>query len=90
MTLTAAQFRRAIESGIIVSCQAGPGSPLRDSATVTRIAEAAVIGGAAAIRCGGAGGAEDVAAIRAAVRVPVVGLTKEGTSGVYITPSVRS
>ncbi|MHB1782558.1 MAG: N-acetylmannosamine-6-phosphate 2-epimerase [Acidimicrobiales bacterium] len=90
MTLTAAQFRRAIESGIIVSSQAGPGSPLRDSATVTRIAEAAVIGGAAAIRCGGAGGAEDVAAIRAAVRVPVVGLTKEGTSGVYITPSVRS
>ena len=90
MTLTAAQFHQAVEGGIVVSCQAGPGSPLRDSATLTRMAEAAVAGGAAAIRCGGVGGVEDVAAIRAAVHAPVVGLTKEGTSGVYITPSVRS
>ena len=47
------------------------------------MARAAVAGGAAAIRCESPA---DVAAIRAAVDVPLVGLWKRGEAGVYITP----
>jgi putative N-acetylmannosamine-6-phosphate epimerase len=49
------------------------------------MAQAAVAGGAAGIR---ANGPDDVAAIRKAVDVPVIGLWKLGTSGVYITPTL--
>lgn len=38
--------------GLIVSCQAGAGHPLRDTATIVRLARAAESGGAEAIRCG--------------------------------------
>lgn len=79
-----------IGGGLIVSCQAGHGHALRDTATMVRLAHAAVDGGAAAIRCGGVGGVADVAAIVHAVDVPVVGLTKDGTDGVYITPTVEA
>ena len=73
---------------IVVSCQAGPSSPLRDPGTMAAMARAAVAGGAAAIR---ANGARDVAAIRAAVDVPVLGIDKSGDpAGVYITPDVDS
>ncbi|MHA6803824.1 N-acetylmannosamine-6-phosphate 2-epimerase [Salinifilum ghardaiensis] len=75
---------------LVVSCQAGSDHALRDTSTVVRMARAAEDGGAAAIRCGGVGGAADVAAIAQAVRVPVIGLTKDGTDGVYITPTVRA
>jgi N-acylglucosamine-6-phosphate 2-epimerase len=80
----------AIAGRLIVSCQAGAGHPLRDSATIARLARAAQAGGAAAIRCGGVGGVEDVAAVVRAVDVPVIGLTKEGEVGVYITPTVAA
>lgn len=83
-------FLTAVRGKLIVSCQAGQHHPLRDSATIARLAEAAVTGGAAAIRGGGVGGIADVIAIRAAVSVPLIGLTKEGTTGVYITPTVAS
>ncbi|BCY09862.1 N-acetylmannosamine-6-phosphate 2-epimerase [Actinoplanes sp. L3-i22] len=73
---------------LIVSCQAGPGHPLRDTPTIVRMAQAAVLGGARAIRCGGAGGLDDVRAVAAAVDVPVIGLTKRGREGVFITPTV--
>jgi N-acylglucosamine-6-phosphate 2-epimerase len=85
--VTPAEFRAAIAGRLVVSCQAPFGHALRDTATLVRLAQAAVAGGAAAIRCGGAGGVEDVAAIRAAVAVPVIGLTKDGTDDVYITPT---
>ncbi len=80
-------FRDLVAGHLIVSCQAPAGHPLRDTATIVRVAQAAVAGGAAAIRCGGYGGVADVAAVRAAVQVPVIGLTKDGTEGVYITPT---
>jgi N-acylglucosamine-6-phosphate 2-epimerase len=80
----------AIGGELIVSCQAPAGHALRDTATLTRIARAAVDGGAAAIRCGGVGGTADVHAIRAAVGVPVIGLIKDGSDGVYITPTVEA
>ncbi|GGM80028.1 N-acetylmannosamine-6-phosphate 2-epimerase [Dactylosporangium sucinum] len=77
-----------IHGGLIVSCQAGHEHPLRDTSTIRRLAEAAVAGGATAVRCGGVGGIADVRAVAAAVTVPVIGLTKRGTSGVFITPTV--
>jgi N-acylglucosamine-6-phosphate 2-epimerase len=85
-----AELRAAIEGRLIVSCQAPDGHPLRDTATIVRMARAAVAGGAVAIRCGGVGGVADVAAVRAAVEVPVIGLTKDGTTGVYITATVAA
>jgi N-acylglucosamine-6-phosphate 2-epimerase len=75
---------------LIVSCQAPAGHALRDTAALVRVARAAVDGGAAAIRCGGVGGVADVAAIAGAVDVPIIGLTKDGTEGVYITPTVEA
>jgi N-acylglucosamine-6-phosphate 2-epimerase len=81
-------FRRSTSGRLIVSCQAPAGHPMRDTDALVRMANAAVAGGAAAIRCGGVGGVTDVAAIVAVVDVPVIGLTKDGTEGVYITPTV--
>jgi len=75
-----------LRHGLLVSCQADEDSPLFGATSMAMLAEAAVIGGAVGIR---ARGAADVAAIRAAVDVPVMGLTKRGRSGVYITPCVE-
>jgi N-acylglucosamine-6-phosphate 2-epimerase len=69
---------------IVVSCQAGPGNPLHGPGPMALMAEAAAAGGAAAIR---ANGALDVAAIRAAVDLPILGIDKIGNpGGVFITP----
>ncbi|MFJ8743646.1 N-acetylmannosamine-6-phosphate 2-epimerase [Embleya sp. NPDC127516] len=77
-----------LRGGLIVSVQVHrPDDPLRDPAIMAAIARAGVEGGAAAIRCGGIGGVPDVAAVCAAVDVPVIGLWKDGTEGVYITPT---
>ncbi|WP_329092139.1 putative N-acetylmannosamine-6-phosphate 2-epimerase [Actinomadura citrea] len=88
--MTPETFAAAVAGRLIVSCQAGEGHPLRDTAALTRMARAAAAGGAAAIRCGGVGGVPDVAAVAAAVDVPVIGLTKNGTAGVFITPTVEA
>jgi N-acylglucosamine-6-phosphate 2-epimerase len=73
---------------IVVSCQAGADSPLHGPETMALMARAAVAGGAAAIR---ANGAADVAAIRAAVDVPILGINKLGDpAGVFITPDVEA
>lgn len=88
--MTGAELRALIEGRLIVSCQAGAASPLRQSDTMARMAKAAVAGGAAAVRGGGVGGIPDVKAIASAVSVPIIGLTKEGQTGVYITPTVDS
>ncbi|MEU8340828.1 putative N-acetylmannosamine-6-phosphate 2-epimerase [Spirillospora sp. NPDC048832] len=88
--MTSESFSNAVAGRLIVSCQAGDGHPLRDTGAIVRMARAAVGGGAAAIRCGGVGGVPDVAAVAAAVDVPVVGLTKDGKDGVFITPTVEA
>jgi N-acylglucosamine-6-phosphate 2-epimerase len=88
--LTSESFSEAVAGRLIVSCQAGEGHPLRDTGAIVRMARAAVGGGAAAIRCGGVGGVPDVAGVAAAVDVPVVGLTKDGKDGVFITPTVEA
>ncbi|MFI6517698.1 N-acetylmannosamine-6-phosphate 2-epimerase [Spirillospora sp. NPDC050679] len=88
--MTPQAFAATVAGRLIVSCQAGHGHPLRDTAALTRMARAAVGGGAAAIRCGGVGGLPDVAAIVDTVDVPVIGLTKDGADGVFITPTVAA
>ncbi|MEG1830664.1 MAG: N-acetylmannosamine-6-phosphate 2-epimerase [Raoultibacter sp.] len=75
-----------LKGKLIVSCQAYPGEPMRHPETMAQMALAAQIGGAAAIRCQGLA---DIAAIKGQVDIPVIGLWKEGHSGVYITPTLR-
>ncbi|RWZ52824.1 N-acetylmannosamine-6-phosphate 2-epimerase [Labedella phragmitis] len=71
---------------LVVSCQAYPGEPLRDPDSMARIAESAVIGGAAAIR---SQGLDDIRAIARRVTVPQIGLWKVGSDGVFITPTLE-
>ena len=76
-----------LRGGLIVSCQADPGDPLRDPHITAAMAQAAVLGGAVGIR---ASGPEDTAAIRSAVRLPIIGIYKYDLPGfqVRITPTV--
>lgn len=84
------EFIDQVRGSLIVSAQAPTGHPLRDTRTIAFLAKAAEYGGSTAIRCGGYGGLDDIAAVREAVSLPVIGLTKEGDTGVYITPTVAS
>ncbi|WP_404821070.1 N-acetylmannosamine-6-phosphate 2-epimerase [Kocuria marina] len=76
----------ALAGRLIVSAQAYPGEPMRDSRTMAQVAASAVRGGAAAVRVQGIA---DIQAVRAAVEVPVIGLWKDGNAGVYITPTYQ-
>lgn len=82
--LTKEQFAEQVRGKLIVSCQALPDEPLHGAEIMARMALAAWQGGAAAIR---ANGAEDIRAIRAVVPLPMIGIIKDGDSGVYITPT---
>ena len=75
-----------LRSRLIVSCQANPGSPLREPYIISRLALAAEQGGAAGLRIQGFG---DVAAVRAATNLPIIGLTKtdRDDTEIYITPT---
>ncbi|WP_406012750.1 putative N-acetylmannosamine-6-phosphate 2-epimerase [Streptomyces sp. NBC_00984] len=84
--MTAQELATTLQGKLIVSCQAPPGDPMRETGTLVRLARSAVAGGGAAIR---ANEPEVVAAIVAAVDLPVIGLWKDGDVGVYITPTVR-
>lgn len=79
------RFLTQVRGRLIVSCQALPHEPLYGSAIMARMAVAAAQGGAAAIR---ANTPQDIAAIRAAVDLPIIGLFKVIVEGydVYITP----
>lgn len=84
--MTSQDLAGDLRGRLIVSCQAPPGDPMRETSTLVRLALSAVAGGAAAVR---ANEPEVVAAIAAAVDLPVIGLWKDGDTGVYITPTVR-
>jgi N-acylglucosamine-6-phosphate 2-epimerase len=89
MAVTASRGKRLltdIRGGLVVSCQAPPGSPLRGTQFMRAMAEAVATAGIAGIR---ANGVEDVRAIRAALDLPLIGLRKDGASGVYITPTAE-
>lgn len=70
---------------LIVSCQALPDEPLYDPVYMTAMARAAVMGGAGGIR---ANGVDNIAAIRGAVSLPILGINKRRVNGfeVFITP----
>lgn len=82
------RFMAQVSGRLIVSCQAQPHEPLYGAAIMARMAVAAAEGGAAAIR---ANTPQDIAAIRDAVRLPIVGLYKVDLPGydVYITPRLE-
>jgi N-acylglucosamine-6-phosphate 2-epimerase len=74
-----------LRNGLIVSCQAAPGSPLANRGLMSYMAEAAEAGGAVAIR---AEGLRDISEIKKVVSIPIVGLIKlkSENSPVVITP----
>lgn len=76
----------AWDGGLIVSAQAYPGEPMRDPRTMSQVAAAAAAGGAVAVRVQGLA---DIQHTRQAVQVPVIGLFKDGSDGVFITPTVE-
>lgn len=77
------------ESGLIVSCQALEGNPLRDTYVLARLAKAAEIGGAVAIR---ANGVEDITEMRKLLTIPIIGINKQkdSTGRTVITPTFKS
>jgi N-acylglucosamine-6-phosphate 2-epimerase len=77
-----------MRGGLVVSVQAPPGSPLAAPVHMAALARAAEAGGAVGIRAEGTG---DVAAIRHAVSLPLIGLRKRNVaaSDVYITPTLE-
>jgi N-acylglucosamine-6-phosphate 2-epimerase len=77
-----------LRGGLIVSVQAWRGSALDDPHVIAAMAQAAQESGAVAVRIEGA---EHLRAVRARVRIPIVGLIKREYSGFapYITPTVE-
>ncbi|WLD93073.1 N-acetylmannosamine-6-phosphate 2-epimerase [Alkalihalobacillus sp. AL-G] len=77
---------RKLEGALIVSCQALEDEPLHGAETMAKMALAAEIGGASAIR---ANGGSDIEEIQKVTRIPIIGLIKKvyPDSNVYITPS---
>jgi putative N-acetylmannosamine-6-phosphate epimerase/predicted NBD/HSP70 family sugar kinase len=77
---------RRLRGGVIVSCQAGSDDVLHGPAAMRAMAEAAARGGARGIR---ANGTADIAAIRAGVSLPIIGIDKQEWHGrgIRITPT---
>lgn len=77
-----------IKKHLIVSCQALEDEPLHSSFIMSRMAVAAMQGGAKGIR---ANSVEDIEAIKNAVPLPVIGIIKRDykDSDVYITPTYK-
>lgn len=84
--LTKQDIGDTLRGRLIVSVQAYPGEPMRDPRTMAQVAASVVRGGAAAVRVQGL---SDIQATRAAVETPVIGLWKDGTDGVVITPTFQ-
>jgi N-acylglucosamine-6-phosphate 2-epimerase len=72
--------------GLIVSCQAPVGSPLREPLVIAAFAEAACLSGAVGVRIESP---EHVRAVRSRIDKPIIGLWKRDYEGseVYITPT---
>ena len=85
---TNAEILEQIKGGLIVSCQALSTEPLYDSYIMSKMAYAAMLGGAVGIR---ANTVVDILAIRERVDLPVIGIIKEvyPDSDVYITPTMK-
>lgn len=79
---------KEIKGKLIVSCQALEDEPLHHPMIMAKMALAAKMGGAVAIR---SNSAEDIMAIKKEVDLPVIGLYKKNyhDSDVFITPTKR-
>lgn len=77
-----------IKGGLVVSCQALKEEPLYSSYIMSRMAYAAMLGGAVGIR---ANTIADITEIKKTVSLPVIGIIKEvyGDCDVYITPTMK-
>lgn len=77
-----------LKGKLVVSCQALPDEPLHSSYIMSRMAYAAMLGGAAGIR---ANTVEDITEIKGTVDLPVIGIIKQDYEGynVYITPTMK-
>ena len=76
-----------VKGGLIVSCQALKTEPLHSSYIMSRMAYAAMLGGAVGIR---ANTVEDITEIKKTVDLPIIGIIKQDYEGyyVYITPTM--
>lgn len=77
-----------IKGGLVVSCQALKEEPLYSSYIMSRMAYAAMLGGAVGIR---ANTVVDITEIKKTVDLPIIGIIKEvyGDCNVYITPTMK-
>ncbi len=78
-----------LKGGLIVSCQVQPDDPIYTEDMATKMAQAAQWGGAAGIR---ANSPAQIAAIKAAVKLPMIGLYKiwHDDTDVFITPTLEA
>lgn len=78
----------ALAGTIIVSCQAGPESPLNEPRIIAALAASAERGGASGFRVDGP---ENIAAVRAVSDLPILGINKIDFDGfdVRITPRLQ-
>ncbi len=77
----------SLRNGLIVSCQASPGTPLDSPQIMAALARSAELGGAVGIR---ANHGPNISAVTEAVNLPVIGIKKRDVTGydVYITPEL--
>lgn len=77
-----------INRQLIVSCQALPEEPLHSSFIMSKMAYAAMVGGAKGIR---ANSVEDIRKIKETVQLPIIGIIKKVYEGsdVFITPTSK-
>lgn len=86
--MTNEEILNKIKGGLIVSCQALKTEPLYDSYIMSKMAYAAMLGGAVGIRCNTI---VDIQAIKKCVDLPLIGIIKAeyNDSDVYITPTMK-
>lgn len=77
-----------LKNQLIVSCQALEDEPLHSSYIMSKMAYAAMLGGAKGIR---ANSIEDIVEIKKVITLPIIGIIKKvhAHSDVYITPTKR-